>query len=133
MRHYIAVIHKDATTDYGASFPDIPGCITAGATLDEVRGNAEEALAFHVKGLVEDGDAVPEPSTLDSIMQDPECRQGVAVLIPLRLEPLKPVRVNVTIPADVLEQIDRYAADRGFNRSGFLTHAARRVMGSDAA
>ena len=133
MRHYIAVIHKDATTDYGASFPDVPGCITAGATLDEVRGLAEEALALHVKGMVEDGDAVPEPSTLDAIMQDPEYRQGIAVLIPLRLEPLKPVRVNVTIPADVLEQIDRYAANRGLNRSGFLTHAARRVMGSDAA
>jgi predicted RNase H-like HicB family nuclease len=63
MAHYIALIHKDADSDYGVSFPDFPGCITAGATLDEARAMAAEALAMHIEGLGEDGEAIPEPSS----------------------------------------------------------------------
>ena len=47
MRYYIALIHKDADSDFGVSFPDLPGCITAGRTLDEARLMADEALAVH--------------------------------------------------------------------------------------
>ncbi len=61
MRHYIALIHKDGDSDYGVSFPDLPGCISAGADLDEARSMAAEALALHVEGMAEDGLAVPEP------------------------------------------------------------------------
>ena len=57
MPHYVALIHKDADSDFGVSFPDFPGLATAGHTLDEARAMAEEALAFHVEGMVEDGDA----------------------------------------------------------------------------
>ena len=46
MRYYIAVIHKDADSDFGVSFPDLPGCITAGRTLDEACAMATEALAL---------------------------------------------------------------------------------------
>ena len=63
MRH--ALIHKDAGSDYGVSFPDFPGCATAGGDLDEAP--AEEALAFHVGGLIEDGEALPEPSSLEGL------------------------------------------------------------------
>src|SRR6266702_8757706 len=55
MKQYIALIHKEAGSDYGVSFPDFPGLITAGATLDEALALAEEALAFHLDGLTEDG------------------------------------------------------------------------------
>ena len=61
MAHYIALIHKDAGTDDGVSFPDFPGCVSAGTTLDEARELAVEALALHVDGMIEDGEAVPEP------------------------------------------------------------------------
>ena len=62
MRHYIALIHKDADSDYGVSFPDLPGVITAGSNLDEARKMATEALEFHLEGLAQDGEAAPEPS-----------------------------------------------------------------------
>ena len=81
MAHYIALIHKDADSDYGVSFPDLPGVITAGSNLDEARKMATEALAFHLEGLAEDGEAVPEPSSLEEIMAIAENRDGVAVLI----------------------------------------------------
>ena len=81
MRQYIALIHKEADSDYGVSFPDLPGVISAGGTLDEARAMATEALAFHLEGLTEDGEAVPEPSSLEAIMSAKENRDGVAVLI----------------------------------------------------
>jgi predicted RNase H-like HicB family nuclease len=59
MRNYIGLIHKDADSDYGVSFPDFPGLITAGTDLDDARAMAEEALALHIEGLAEDGEAIP--------------------------------------------------------------------------
>ena len=71
MRYYIGLIHKEADSDYGVSFPDFPGVVTAGTSLDDAQAMAEEALALHVDGLVEDGEALPEPSTLDAVMELP--------------------------------------------------------------
>lgn len=128
MRHYIALIHKDEGSDYGVSFPDLPGVITAGKTLDEARAFAKEALAFHLEGMAEDGEAVPEPSSLEDIMAIAENRDGVAVLIEAPAEEVKSVRVNITLPADVLSQIDECAERNGFTRSGFLAQAAKKAM-----
>jgi predicted RNase H-like HicB family nuclease len=128
MPHYVALIHKDADSDFGVSFPDFPGLATAGHTLDEARAMAEEALAFHVEGMVEDGDAVPKPSSLDAVMTDPAARDGVVTLISLKSAAKRAVRVNVTLPEDVLAEIDRYAESHGLTRSGFLAHAAKRAM-----
>jgi len=133
MRHYIGLIHKDADSDFGVSFPDFPGLITAGTSLDEARIMAEEALAFHVDGLVEDGEAIPEPSSLEDVMADKDNHTGVAVLVTLQAEATKVVRVNVTIPEDVLHQIDQYAERHGYSRSGFLTAAAKKAMRNEAA
>jgi predicted RNase H-like HicB family nuclease len=128
MRQYIGLIHKEAESDFGVSFPDFPGVVTAGVTLDEARAMAEEALAFHVDGLVEDGEAIPEPSSLEQVMADKDNLSGVAILVSLKTEATKVVRVNVTIPEDVLNQIDQYAERHGYSRSGFLTAAAKKVM-----
>ena len=70
MRNYIGLIHKDADSHFGVSFPDFPGVITAGTTLDDARAMAEEALALHIEGLVEDGEAIPEPSALEDALAE---------------------------------------------------------------
>jgi len=131
MANYIGIIHKDPDSDYGVSFPDFPGCVTAGLDLDDARRMAEEALAFHVEGMMEDGEPVPAPSSLEDVMRDPDAREGVAVLVPLRLQ-VKSVRVNITVPEDALREIDAFAEQRGLTRSGFLVSAARKAM-SEAA
>ena len=128
MRQYVGLIHKEEKSDYSVSFPDFPGCVTAGATLDEARAMAEEALAFHVEGIVQDGEAIPEPSSLESIMADMESRSAVAILVPLRSPAPKTVRVNITLPDDVLSAIDRYAESHGYSRSGFIAKAARDAL-----
>lgn len=125
MRNYIGLIHKDAESDYGVSFPDFPGVVTAGTDLDNARAMAEEALALHVEGLIEDGEEIPEPSSLDEVMADPDNQSGVAILVALKDEARKAVRVNVTLPEDVLKQIDSFAEARGLTRSGFLARAAK--------
>ena len=58
---YIAYLHKDAKSDYGVSFPDFPGCITAGSTLEEARRMAAEALSLHIAGMRKTESALPEP------------------------------------------------------------------------
>ncbi|MCA0051464.1 type II toxin-antitoxin system HicB family antitoxin [Mesorhizobium sp. B283B1A] len=128
MKQYIGLIHKDAGSDFGVSFPDFPGVITAGKDLDDARSMAEEALTLHIEGLVEDGDAIPEPSSLEAVMADADNRDGVAILVAVKTEARKTVRINVTLPDDVLQRIDAFAEAHGYTRSGFLAKAAEKVM-----
>ena len=86
-----------------------------------------EALALHVEGSAQDGEPLPEPSSLDAVMHDPDNRDGVAILVPVEAK-ARSVRVNVTLPEDALREIDSYAEAHGYTRSGFLVLAARRVM-----
>jgi predicted RNase H-like HicB family nuclease len=128
MRQYIALIHKEPGSEFGVSFPDLPGCITAGADLDEARDMAAEALGFHLEGLEQDGEPIPEPSTLETVMKDPANRAGVAILVEAPARSAKTVRVNITLPDDVLQAIDRHAEANGLSRSGFLTLAAKKAL-----
>lgn len=128
MSQYIGLIHKDAGSDFGVSFPDFPGVVTAGKDLDDARVMAEEALTLHIEGLIEDGEAVPEASSLEAVMAEHENRDGVAILVAVKTDAKKAVRVNVTLPEDILQQIDHYAATHGLSRSGFLTRAAKLAM-----
>ena len=78
---YVAYLHKDRKSDFGVSFPDFPGCVTAGKTLEEARRMAVEALSLHIQGMMEDGEAVPEASTLDALAKDPAMKGAVAFLV----------------------------------------------------
>jgi predicted RNase H-like HicB family nuclease len=128
MRHYVGLIRKEAQSDYGVSFPDFDGVATAGTSLDDARAMAEEALALHIEGLRADGEPLPTPSSLEEIMRDAANRDAVAVLVAVRSEAPKAVRVNVTLPHDVLADIDRYATQKGLTRSAFLARAAKQAM-----
>ena len=129
MRQYIALIHKDAGSDYGVSFPDLPGCVTAGVDLDDARRMAEEALALHLAGMAEDEEPIPEPSSLEAVMADRENRDAVAILVRAPPATTKSVRVNMTMPENELDEIDKFSAEHGYTRSGFLLHAAKKAIG----
>ena len=81
MHRYIALIHKEADSDYGVSFPDLPGVVTAGRDLDEARAFAAEALALHLEGMTRDGESVPSPSSFEEIMAHRENTIAFAVVI----------------------------------------------------
>jgi hypothetical protein len=89
---------------------------------------ATEALAFHLEGMAQDGEAVPEPSSLEEVMAIAANKDGVAVLVEAPAAEVRSVRINITMPADVLDQIDKYAEREGFTRSGFLAQAAKKAM-----
>ncbi|MGH9588931.1 MAG: type II toxin-antitoxin system HicB family antitoxin [Terracidiphilus sp.] len=120
---YIAYLHKDAKSDYGVSFPDFPGCITAGSTLEEARRNAVEALTFHIAGMREDREAIPEPSTLDDLRNDPAMRGAVAFLAEPE-EPKRTVRINITAQESQIAEIDRRARSARLSRSAYIVHRA---------
>ena len=79
MRRYVGVIHKENDGDFGVSFPDFPALVTAGRTIASARQLAEEALAFHVEGLMEDCEPVPEPTS-------PRCDKDVLATIQVSLK-----------------------------------------------
>jgi predicted RNase H-like HicB family nuclease len=72
MAGYIALVHKDEGTSYGVSFPDVPGCISAGDTFEDAVRNAAEALAGHLALMKADGDVISPPRSFDQLRRDPE-------------------------------------------------------------
>jgi predicted RNase H-like HicB family nuclease len=129
MKNYIAAIHKQENSDYGVSFPDFPGCITAGSTLEEVKDMASEALEFHIQGMLEDGDIIPEPSVLDNIVNAPEYSDALTfVVVPVKEFKSRSVRINITVQEDILHRIDAFAKSCGMSRSAFLAFAAQREL-----
>ena len=128
---YVAFIHRDEA-GFGVSFPDFPGCVSIGETVDDAVRHGSEALAFHVEGLSEDGEAVPSPSSIDAIKADPELadwrREADLVLIPLLLDRGSSRRVNISLDRGLLDAIDDEARQRRMTRSAFLATAARREI-----
>jgi predicted RNase H-like HicB family nuclease len=130
MTRYIAYIRKDDDSDYGVEFPDFPGCVTAGRTVEEAHAMAREALAAYVEALNERGQPVPKPSTLDDLKNDKHRKDAVVSFIELDDSLFKPERVNVMIPKGLLARID--AVSDG-NRSRFLVEAAEEHLSEPAA
>ena len=121
---YIAYLHKERQSDFGVSFPDFPGCVTAGRTLQEAHRMAAEALAFHIQGLLEDGVTIPEPSPLDDLTKDPARKDAVAFLVHVEPQIDRTVRVNITAREKQIEEIDRRAKKVGLTRSAYMVQSA---------
>ena len=129
---YVSFIHKDRDSDYGISFPDFPGCVSVGNTIDDAIRRGCEALAFHVEGLLDDGESIPVPRPIEAIKTDPELadwRRGAdIVLIPLLRDRGSSRRVNISLDRGLLEAIDDEAKRRQMTRSAFLASAARQEL-----
>ena len=129
MPQYIALIRKDPDSDYGVEFPDFPGCFSAGSTLDEVKDMAQEALQGHTQLLLEEGQDLPIPSSLETILKDRRHRDTVALMVEVKAPLRRAVRVNITLDETLLEAIDGRSRALGKTRSAFLAEAARRSLG----
>lgn len=117
---YPAILEKEPDSAYGVTFPDFPGCVSAGETAEEALVNAHEALAGHVALMVQDGDPLPAPTPVERVTADPAVTM-VAVTVVGVTVPGRAKRVNVTLDEALLEEIDSIAK----NRSRFLAEAAR--------
>ena len=130
---YIAYLHKDRDSDFGVSFPDFPGCVAAGRTLEEARRMAAEALALHISGMMEDGEVVPDPSTLDALANDPNMRGSVAFLVSVEPPSEKAVRINITARKSQLDAIDELAVKAGLTRSAFMVQSSLNRLASNTS
>ena len=131
---YVAFIHHEAGTGYGISFPDFPGCVSIGRSVDEAVRQGCEALAFHFEGLLNDDGVVPSPRTIEDIKADDSLtewrKDADIVLVPLLLDKGSSKRVNISIDPGLLDAIDEEAKARGMTRSAFLANAARHEIQS---
>lgn len=66
-----AVVIERAASNYSAYVPDLPGCVATGATLAQVEQEIREAISFHLEGLREDGEDVPDPASLVEYVEVP--------------------------------------------------------------
>ena len=120
------VIHKDACSGYGVTVPDLPGCFSAGDTLDEAIESAREAIACHIEGLLMDGEPVPPRLSLEAHQANDDYRGGVWAIVTVDLSKLssKSRRINITLPERVLAIVDQAAVRERQSRSGLLARAA---------
>lgn len=93
-RTYIGLIHKAPNSDYGVSFPDLPGCITAGGTLEEARAMAAEALTLHIEGMAYSDMKIPQPSSADAVVAHPDACDAIALLVVKAVPEYAGVRVS---------------------------------------
>lgn len=120
--HFTAIFER-AGDGYSVFFPDMPGCVSAGATFEEAAINAEEALSAHIVELAAGGDPIPAARAPDAIEHDPEVIEVARLLVKAEL-PGRSVRINITLDEGLVAAIDKTAK----NRSGFLAKAAREAL-----
>lgn len=124
-------IQKDNDSDYGVIVPDLPGCFSAGSTIEDAIHNAHEAIECHIEGLLLDNDPIPLKKSIEQhIEDDPDLQGSVLAVVEIDISKIsgKTTRINVSVPERFLTQIDEYTQQHGGNRSGFLVDAAMNYM-----
>jgi predicted RNase H-like HicB family nuclease len=124
MRYPIAIEPGTDTTAFGVIVPDLPGCFSAGDTLDEAMAGAEEGAAAWVDAALDAGSVIPAPSSLEALRRQPDYAGwtfGVITLDPALIDDAVE-RVNITLPRRVLKRLDALARAAGESRSGYIAH-----------
>lgn len=130
---YPVYVHQgDESHAHGVTFPDFPGCFSAADNWDDLPEKVQEAVEVYFEG---EDMAVPPPSSLDKLMKDAEYTGGVWLFVDIDLSKIntKSVRINVSLPENLVSKIDRYAQSRHMSRSGFFAFAAQRAMERESA
>jgi len=122
MAQFIGIIHKDKTSDFGVSFPDFLGCVTAGSTMQEAYLMAQEALQAHIDVCAEYHEYIPSRSmTLDDVAAHELAKNAVAFINVSARLPGRTRRINISLDEEIIQDIDAVSN----NRSAFLAQAAR--------
>ena len=126
MKYPIAIEPGNDKHAFGVVVPDLPGCFSAGDTIDEALDNAKEAIALWLETVIDDGGLVPEPKTIADHLANHEYDGWIWAVVEVDLAELseKNERINITIPSRVLRRIDRDAQAAGESRSGYIVKLA---------
>jgi predicted RNase H-like HicB family nuclease len=128
---YPVVIHKDKSSDYGVTVPDLPGCFSVGTTMEEALLNVIEAIECHLEGMLFDGETIPEALSVEVHQRNKAFARGTWALVNVDLSRLdsKAKRINITLPERVLALVDEQAKREGESRSGLLARAVLDYIG----
>ncbi len=118
IKKYIAVINKDTSKQYGVIFPDFLGCVSVGKDLEEVEKMAQEALQFHIDGMIKDGEDLPCAKTLDEIKKKFK-KAEIFMIVAVKIK-TKATRINITIDEKLLRKLDKFLLNRNETRSSFF-------------
>lgn len=128
MFYPIAIEAGDHEHAYGVTVPDLPGCFSAGDTLDEAIKNAKEAITGHIELAVELGHDIPAVSTIEALATNPDYAGYTWALVEIDVIRLLggSEKINVTLPRSLIDRIDRCVASHPEykSRSGFLAQVA---------
>jgi predicted RNase H-like HicB family nuclease len=130
IRYPIVIEEGSKDTAFGVAVPDLPGCFSAGDTLDEALDGAKEAVAAWVDATLDAGQPVPSPSSLEAVRQMPGYdgwTVGVVELDPALFDD-SIERVNITLPKRVLRRLDDLAATRHQSRGAFIAELTMRTL-----
>ena len=129
---YPIVIHKDPESDYSVTIPDLPGCFSAGATIEEAINMAQEAAECHVEGILIDSEPIPTPSDIEVHKDNPDFKGAIWAIVEVDISKLslKSKRINITMPERLIRTVDQYAKRCGSSRSGLLSQAVTEYMAS---
>lgn len=83
------VLHKDPDTDFGVIVPDLPGCYSAGSTVEEALAMAREAIELYIEVLVEEGREIPEASPIDTLRTNPDYADGIWAIVSVDYQPAR--------------------------------------------
>ena len=124
MRYPIVIEPGTDATAFGVIVPDLPGCFSAGDSLDEAVLGAEEAAAAWSDAALDAGEVIPAPSSLEALRQKPDYAGWMFGIITLDAALLDDTteRVNITLPRRVLRRLDALAQAAGESRSGYIAH-----------
>lgn len=137
MSRFLALIEYDAAAKaFGVAIPDCLGCTAMGATFDEAEANGIEALREWAVDHLAGGNELPRARDIIELRMDPSLfddftQSTIVVSLPVYLDGGRPVRVNVSMEAGLVAEIDEAARRRGLTRSGFLASAARDKITGD--
>jgi len=126
MRYPIVIEPGDDSHAYGVIVPDLPGCFSAGDTLDEAITNASEAILPHIEGLLETGQSVPKTSPIEQHRSSPDYTDMLWAIASVDMAKIneRSKRINITMPERIVAMVDTAAKQAGESRSGFLARAA---------
>ena len=134
MFYPIAIEAGDDTHAFGVIVPDLPGCFSAGDTLDEAISNAKQAITGHIELLIEIGQDVPAVSSVGELVKGAEYAGYTWALVDIDVTRLMggAEKINVTLPKSLIDRIDRCVASHPEfkSRSGFLAQAALECISS---
>src|SRR5277367_4390334 len=124
MRYPIAIELGTPTSAFGVVVPDLPGCFSAGDTLDEALSAAEEAAAAWLDAALDAGNPIPPPSSLDAIRENPTYAGWTFAVLTLNPALLDDTieRINITLPRRILARLDAQARAAGQSRSAHIAH-----------